>query len=144
MPSLVHPKKIHAFWLVIGSGIQNWIHFFFNKAIIWHSIVPVFLKIYTDLQEICSILFVSLFLGPAHWKLFRNNNDFAFIRCKFLANLYKSSEIIEQFYVKWWLKYRNNRSVSWRISCKGDSLTQSLFIDLEKKQDLLELLTQNR
>ena len=30
------------------------IHTFYNQAIIWHEIVPVFLKIYADLQEICS------------------------------------------------------------------------------------------
>ena len=29
----------------------------------------------------------------------------------------KSSEILEQCHVKLWLKYRNNRSVSWRLSC---------------------------
>ena len=23
----------------------------------------------------------------------------------------------KQYHVKWWLKYRNNRSVSWRLSC---------------------------
>ena len=47
-------------------------------------------------------------------KLFRNNNKNNFARkcCKFLANLCKSSEMLEQCHVKWWLKYRNNRSVS--------------------------------
>ena len=47
-----------------------------------------------------------------------NKNNFASKCCKFLANLCKSSEILEQCYVKWWLKYRYNRSVSWRLRCK--------------------------
>ena len=53
-------------------------------------------------------------------KLFRNNkkNNFASKCCKFLANLCKSSEILEHCHGKWWLKYQNNRSVSWRLSCK--------------------------
>ena len=43
---------------------------------------------------------------------YRNNNKNNFVSkcCKFLANLCKSSEILEQCHVKWWLKYRNNRS----------------------------------
>ena len=40
------------------------IHIFCNQAIICHDIVPLFLKIYSDLQEICSfarkIVFVIL------------------------------------------------------------------------------------
>ena len=49
----------------------------------------------------------------------RNNNINNFVsKCsKFLANLCKSLEILEQCHVKWWLKYWNNRSVSWRLSC---------------------------
>ena len=67
-------------------------------------------------------------------KLFRNNteNNFALIRCKFLANLCKSSEIVEQCHVKWWLGYRYNRSVSWRLSCNlkefRDPRTLHLFL----------------
>ena len=51
---------------------------------------------------------------------YRNNNknNFVSICCKFLSNLCKSSEILEHCHVKWWRKYRNNRSVSWRLSCK--------------------------
>ena len=50
---------------------------------------------------------------------YRNNNKNNFVSkcCKFLANLCKSSEILEQCHVKWWLKYRNNWSVSWRLGC---------------------------
>ena len=46
-------------------------------------------------------------LGVAGLKLFRNKNknNFAFISYKFLANLCKSSEILEQCHVKLWLKY---------------------------------------
>ena len=36
--------------------------------------------------------------------------------CRFLAILCKSSKILEQWDVKWWLKYRNNRSVSSRVA----------------------------
>ena len=31
----------------------------------------------------------------------------------------KKSEINKQYHVKWWLKYQNNRSVSWRLSCNN-------------------------
>ena len=64
-------------------------------------------------------LYLLLFLEVARQKLFRNNNknNFTFICCKFLANLCRFSEILEQCHVKWCLKYRNNRSVSWRLSC---------------------------
>ena len=50
---------------------------------------------------------------------YRNNNknNFSSKCCKFLANLCKSSEILEQCHVKWWLKYQNNRSGSWKLSC---------------------------
>ena len=37
-------------------------------------------------------------LQAVHLKLFRSNNK-------------------NNFTLKWWLKYRNNRSVSWRLSC---------------------------
>jgi hypothetical protein len=52
-------------------------------------------------------------------KLFRNNNknNFASKCCKFLANLCKSSEILEQCHIKWWLDYSINGSVSYSFSC---------------------------
>ena len=52
-------------------------------------------------------------------KLFRNNNknNFSSKCCKFLANLCKSSEILEQCYVKWWLNYRINGYLSYSFSC---------------------------
>ena len=52
---------------------------------------------------------------------YRNNNKNLFAsKCyKYLTNLCKPSEIVEQRHVKWWLKYRNNRSVSWKLSCKN-------------------------
>ena len=98
--------------------------------------VPVFLKICTDLQEICSIssqncfcycfcskncsskfrsrhstvllLFLLRNLLKQSLKLFRNNdkNNFASKCCNFFANLCKSSEILEQCHVNWWLDYR--------------------------------------
>ena len=97
------------------------IYYFDTWAIIWHSIVPVFLNICTDLQEICSIWAQNCFcycfwtiLGTQLPKLFRNNNknNFALICCNFLANLCKSSEILKQYDVKWWLNYRKYGSVS--------------------------------
>ena len=68
-------------------------------------------------------------------KLFRNvdKNNFALICCKFLANLYKSSEILEQCHVKWWLKYRSNRSVSWRLSC-NIKYERDLWVLLQHEQ----------
>ena len=80
----------------------------------WHDIVPVFLKSYTDLQEICSI---CLLVSEKFYYINNNKNNVASKYCKFLANLCKFSEILEQCHVKWWLKYWNNRSVSWRLSC---------------------------
>jgi hypothetical protein len=45
---------------------------------------------------------------------YKNNNKNNFVRkcCNFLANLCKSSEILDHCHVKWWLKYWNSRSVS--------------------------------
>ena len=102
------------------------IYYFDTWAIIWHGIVPVFLKICTDLQEICSIWAQNCFcycfwtnIGAQLKKLFRNNNknNFAPINCKFLANLCKSSENLKQYDVKWWLDYRKHGDVSYSFSC---------------------------
>ena len=98
------------------------IYYFDTWAIIWHGIVPVFLKICTDLQEICSIWAQNCFwtiLQVTRLKLFRNNNknNFVFKCCKFLANLCKSSEILKQYDVKWWFNYTNYASVSYSFSC---------------------------
>ena len=57
----------------------------------------------------------------SHW--FRNNNNFGSKCCKYLANLCKSSEILEQCHVKWWLGYRIYGSVSYSFSCKKDNNT---------------------
>ena len=116
----------HAVTILTGLFFHTWyyslismtlIYCFDTWAIIWHGIVPVFLNICTDLQEKYKRKIVFVIVSVV--KLFRNNkkNNFAFICCKFLANLCKSSKILEQCHVKWWLKYRNNRSVSWRLSC---------------------------
>jgi hypothetical protein len=68
-------------------------------------------RISENLQHMNATLFLLLFLN--------SKNNFALKSCKCLANLCKSSEILEQCHVKWWLKYRNNKSVSWRLSCIG-------------------------
>ena len=64
-------------------------------------------------------LFLLLFLDNLRRATPKNNNknNFALICCKFLANLCKSLKMLEQCHVNWWLNYRNNRSVSWRLSC---------------------------
>ena len=49
------------------------IHIFYNQAINWHDIVPVFLKIYTDLQEICSICSQNCFFIVSEQFYYRNN-----------------------------------------------------------------------
>ena len=110
------------------------INYFDTWVIIWHGIVPLFLKICKDLQEICSISAQNCFcycfwtiLGTQIAKLFSNNtkNYFALICCKFLANLYKSSGILKQYDVKWWLNYRKYGSVSYSFSCKRLKTTSS-------------------
>ena len=123
------------------------IYYFNTWAIIWHGNAPVFQKICTDLQEICSIssqncfcycfcskncsskfrsrhstvllLFLLRNLLKQSLKLFRNNdkNNFASKCCNFFANLCKSSEILEQCHVNWWLDYRIYGSVSYSFSC---------------------------
>ena len=82
----------------------------------------------------CKIVFVIVFriiLAAQLAKLFRNNNKNNFVsKCyKFLANLCKSSEILEHCHVKWWLKYRNNRSVSWRLSCNKIPFTTKRIME---------------
>ena len=81
-----------------------------------------------------------VFVIVACLKLFRNNNknNFAFKCCKFLANLCKSSEILEQCHVKWWLKYQNNKSVSRRLSCKSRIISN---INVEPRIPHLQFLT---
>ena len=102
-------KEIHIFFTLNSFCLQitiryslismRLIYYFDTWAITWHDIVLVFLKICTDLQEICSIWAQNYFcycfwtiLGLQLAKLFRNNNknNFALICCKFLANLQKS------------------------------------------------------
>ena len=72
-------------------------------------------------------------------KLFRNNNknNFASKSCKFLANLCKSSEILEQCHVKWWLKYRNN------ISLMEIKLYMELVFKGSIQLEYLKLLNEN-
>ena len=89
------------------------IYCFDTSAIIWDGIVQVFLKIYSDLQEICSIWTYKCFCY-CFWMIL---SVFAFICCKFLANLSKFSQILEHCYVKWWLNYRKYGSVSYSFSC---------------------------
>ena len=94
------------------------IYYFDTWAIIWHEIVPVFLKICTDLQEICIIRAQNFWcycfwtmLGTQLTKLLRNNNknNFALICCKFLTNFQK---FWKKYDVKWWLNYSKYGSVS--------------------------------
>ena len=70
-----------------------------------------------NLQDMSEELFLLLFLNNFTTETVTKNN-FERKCWKFLANLCKSLEILEQCHVKWWLKYRNNRSVSWRLSLK--------------------------
>ena len=124
------------YWLKLPTST-----FFLKKSttyslLFWHRIVLVFLKICTDLQEICSIR-VQNCLCYCFWtnsgaqlaKLFRNNNknNFASKCCKFLANLFKSSEILEQCHVKWWLNYRIYGSVSYSFSCMYGTRTKKVI-----------------
>ena len=62
-------------------------------------------KFARNLQYMNPKLFLFLLQGVTRLKLFRNNNEnnFAFICCKFLANLCKSSEILKQCHVNWGL-----------------------------------------
>ena len=107
---------------------------------IWQGIVQVFLKIYSDLQEICSIWTQNCFcycfwtiLGALLPKTITKNN-FALICYKFVANLCKYSEILKQWHVKWWLNYRNNRSVSWGLSCTDKHYIEKSLSKKQKKR----------
>ena len=79
----------------------------------WHVIV--FLKIYSDLQEICSICSQNCLIVSEQF-YYRNDKKKQFFE-QMLQISCKSSEILEHCHVKWWLKYWNNRSFSWRLSC---------------------------
>ena len=62
---------------------------------------------------------------------YRNNNknNFASKCCKFLANLRKSLEILEQCHVKWWLDYRIYAgSVPYSFSCTFVDIVESNFV----------------
>ena len=56
-------------------------------------------------SEKLSLFCFWIILGVQLAKLFRNKNkiNFLFICCKFLGNLWKSSDILKQYDVKWWL-----------------------------------------
>ena len=119
--------KINLYYLHMYSLISmRLIYYFDTWAITWHGIVPVFLKICTDLQKICSIWAQNCFcycfwtsLGTQLTQLFRNNNkiNFPLICCKFLVKLCEYSEIQKQYDVKWWLNYRKYGSVPYSFSC---------------------------
>ena len=95
------------------------------------------LKIPTQL--FLSALHSDLFSSNLVWwlfkvrNLFKNNrkNNFELICCKFPVNLCKSSEILKQYDVKWWLNYRIYRFVSYSFSCtfrKSTFLKISLLV----------------
>ena len=93
-----------------------------------HILTSDYFRIFEDfhrfarnLQNMRTKLFFYCFwtiLWVARLKLFRNNNknNSALNFCKFLANLCKYLEVLEQCHVKWWLNYWNNRAVSSRLS----------------------------
>ena len=89
------------------------IYYFDTWAIIWHGIVCWFV-VFSPFLPVLVCCDHKIVL---HWYENQNKNNFVLKCCKFLANLCKSSKILEHYHVKWWLKYRNNRSVSWSLSC---------------------------
>ena len=95
------------------------IHIFYNQAINWHDIVPDFWRFTQICKKFAAVACKIVFVIVSEQFYYRSNNKNNFARkcCKFLANLCKSSEILEHCHVQWWIKYRNNRSVSWRLSC---------------------------
>ena len=79
-------------------------------------------SIYEDLHRFArnlKQLLVIVFDIDSEQFYYRNDNKNNFLSkcCKFLANLSKSSEILEQCHVKWWFNYRIYGSVSYSFSC---------------------------
>ena len=70
------------------------IYYFDTWAIIWHGIVPVFLKICTDLQEICSICSQNCFCYCFWTTLLQKQHQKQFCE-QMLQISCKSSEILE-------------------------------------------------
>ena len=75
-------------------------------ATIWHEIVSWFLTISQDLRNMITKLFLFWFSYQCRTILWSQQTRTG-----------KKPEINKQCHVKWWLKYRNNRLVSWRLSC---------------------------
>ena len=126
-------------------------YYFDTWAIIWHGIIPVFLKICKKFAAICCCCTVYISHFSSLWHIitraqgrqivsvivseqfyYRNNNKNNFA---FLANLCKSSEILKQYNVKCWFNYRIYGSVSYSFSCtlllffsRGDFNIFSLYL----------------
>ena len=83
------------------------------------KIVKYFCRFTQICKKFAAFPFKIVFVIVSEQFYYRNNskNNFVSKCCKFLGNMCKSSEILEHCHVKWWLKYRINRSVSWRLSC---------------------------
>ena len=75
-------------------------------ATIWHEIVSWFLTISQDLRNMITKLFLFWFSYQCRTILWSQQTRTG-----------KKPEINKQCHVKLWLKYRNDRSVSWRLSC---------------------------
>ena len=74
-------------------------------AAIWLEIVSWFLTISQDLRNMITKLFSFWF--SYHCRILWSQQ----------TRTGKKPEINKKCHVKWWLKYRNNGSVSWRLSC---------------------------
>jgi hypothetical protein len=113
------------FWFITRKVVQLNLHEtdllfrYLSHHLIWHcsSISDDLHRFARHLQHLSAKLFLGNFKRTT-LKLFRNKNNFAPICCKFLANLCKSSEILKQYDVKWWVNYRKYGSVSYSFSCK--------------------------
>ena len=102
MPITVLNMKLKSYSLI--SIRQN--YNFDILATIWNEFISWFMMISQDLRDMI-IVFVLFFISV--------QNNFMIATNKDGEKTQKSTN--NAIHIKWWLKYRNNRLVSWRLSC---------------------------
>ena len=115
------------FWILLNSYSlisMRLIYYFDTWAIFDMAVFQYFWRFAQICKKLAAYAHKIVFVIVSVVKLFRNNNtgknNFVSKCCKFLANVCKSSEILEQCHVNWWIGYRIYGSVSYSFSCTDE------------------------